>query len=409
VSPLRSLIALASVAGLIGATVGLGASVTSATATTSVTRFVDCPRVDVNPDGAPESPMPTHEPDFATVGGALLGTSGLAVPTLAPSLPRTISARSWVVADLDTGAVVGACGAHVFGAPASVQKLLLAATVMPKLDPEDTVRITDEDLDFEPGSSAVGLIEGGKYTVEELWLGLFLNSGNDAANTLARLGGGERGVAGTLADMNSEAKRLGALETHVETPSGLDGPGQATSAYDLALITRALFARDDFRQYVSTKVARLPAQPPVDKTGYEIQNDNQLLFQYPGALGGKTGFTDIARHTFVGLAERDGRRLVVTLLGAEHEPVMTWQQGAALLDWGFGVPPDASVGQLVEPESTDSQAVAAHAPRDAVAAALPDLVTGRSPAAALSIVGAAALALATWAAIFAANRRRRRP
>lgn len=353
--------------------------------------------------------MPTHESDFTTMGGGRLGTSGLAIPTLAPSLPSILSARSWVVADLDTGAVVGACGAHVFGAPASVQKLLLAETVMPKLDPHETVTITDEDLDFEPGSSAVGLIEGGKYTVEDLWLGLFLNSGNDAANTLARLGGGERGVAGTLADMNSEAKRLGALETHVETPSGLDGPAQATSAYDLALITRALFVRADFRQYVSTKLARLPAQPPLDKTGYEIQNDNQLLFQYPGALGGKTGFTDIARHTFVGLAERDGRRLVVTLLGAEHQPVMTWEQGAALLDWGFAVPPDATVGQLVGPQSTDARAVAAHVPRDDVVArpggaiALPP---GR--AAPLSIVGAVALALATWGAIFAANRRRKR-
>jgi serine-type D-Ala-D-Ala carboxypeptidase (penicillin-binding protein 5/6) len=408
VSPLRSLTALASVAGLLGATVLLGASATSATPATSVTPFVECPRVEVGSDGPPESPMPTHEPDFATVGGALLGTSGLAVPRLAPGLPHTLSARSWIVADLDSGAVLGACGAHVFGAPASVQKLLLAQTVMPKLDPDEIVTITDEDLNFEPGSSAVGLIEGGKYTVEDLWLGLFLNSGNDAANTLARLGGGARGVAGTLADMNSEAKRLGALETHVETPSGLDGPGQATSAYDLALITRALFARDDFRRYVSTKLARLPAQPPAK--GYEIQNDNQLLFQYPGALGGKTGFTDIARHTFVGLAERDGRRLVVTLLGAEHQPVMTWEQGAALLDWGFSVPADASVGQLVAPQSTDARAVAAHVPRDDVAASPGALAaTGSAgPKVSAAMVGAAALTVITWVAIFVADRRRRR-
>jgi D-alanyl-D-alanine carboxypeptidase (penicillin-binding protein 5/6) len=149
--------------------------------------------------------------------------------------------------------------------------------------------------------------------------------------------------------MNAEARHLGALETHAATPSGLDGPDQFTSAYDLALIARADFARDDFRRYVATERAQIPAQPPADTRGYQIQNDNQLLYAYQGALGGKTGFTDVARHTYVGAAERGGRRLVVTLLGAEVQPLRGWQQGAALLDWGFSVPADASVGRLVEP------------------------------------------------------------
>jgi D-alanyl-D-alanine carboxypeptidase (penicillin-binding protein 5/6) len=99
------------------------------------------------------------------------------------------------VADLDTGEVIGACGAHRYGPPASVQKLLLAETVLPKLNPTDVTTITAEDLNFEPGSSAVGLLLGGTYTVDELFLGLILNSGNDAATTLARLGGGSRGRA----------------------------------------------------------------------------------------------------------------------------------------------------------------------------------------------------------------------
>jgi D-alanyl-D-alanine carboxypeptidase (penicillin-binding protein 5/6) len=278
-----------------------------------------------------------------------MATTGLAMPDGSPALPGVISATSWVVADLDSGAVLGACAPHAFGAPASVQKLLLAETVLPKLDPAEEVTITQTDLDFEPGSSAVGLILGGKYTVETLWLGLFLNSGNDCAQTLARLGGGDRGIPGTIADMNAEALRLGALETHAETPSGLDGPGQATSAYDLALITRADFALPNFQKYDSAWTAQMPPEPPKDPHGYQIQNDNTLLQQYPGAIGGKVGFTDIARHTYVGAAQRNGRRLVVTLLGAEHQPVRTWMQAAALLDWGFSLPADASVGRLVNP------------------------------------------------------------
>lgn len=299
------------------------------------------------------SPVPEHKPGELVLGGEALAGNGLVVAPNAPPLPADLAATSWLVADLDTGEVIGACGAHRMLAPASVQKLLLIATVLPKLNPADTVVVTPEDMNFEPGSSAVGLITGGTYTVELLFLGLLLNSGNDTANTLARIGGGERGVAGTIADMNAEARRLGAWDTHAETPSGLDGPGQVTSAYDLALIFRACFAHENFRRWLLTESAQMPPQPPTDPTGFHFQNDNRLIYEYPGALGGKTGFTDIARHTYVGAAERNGRRLVVTLLGAEVMPLRGWQQGAALLDWGFAQPPGTAVGHLVEPGEAD--------------------------------------------------------
>src|SRR5258705_840270 len=97
----------------------------------------------------------------------------------------------------------------------------------------------------------------------------------------------------------------------------------------------------------------MPAQPVRNAEGYQIQNDNRLLFEYPGAIGGKTGFTDIARHTYVGAAERNGRRLVVSVMGAEGMPLRAWQQGASLLDWGFTVDPGASVGHLVAPREAD--------------------------------------------------------
>src|SRR6185295_14851138 len=123
--------------------------------------------------------------------------------------------------DLDTGAVLAACAPHALAAPASVQKLLLAATIMDSLDPERVVTVTGADLNYEPGSSAVGLVTHGRYSVNTLWLGLLLNSGNDAANVLARVGD-RGGVAGTLAAMNARARGLGALDTHAVTPSGLD-------------------------------------------------------------------------------------------------------------------------------------------------------------------------------------------
>jgi D-alanyl-D-alanine carboxypeptidase (penicillin-binding protein 5/6) len=358
------------------------------------------PAVCALPDRTPvpvptPSPLPTHDPGAPVVGGGDLGGNGLAVPTGAPAPPGT-TATSWLVADLDTGEIVGACGAHRYGAPASLQKLLLVETVLPRLKPTDLTTITPEDLDFEPGSSAVGLLLGGEYSVETLFLGLMLNSGNDAANTLARLGSNGHGVRGTLDDMNVEAKRLGAWDTHAETPSGLDGPGQVTSAYDLALIFRACFGFDDFRRYVGTRTAQMPAQPVRNAEGYQIQNDNRLLFEYPGALGGKTGFTDIARHTYVGAAERDGRRLVVSVLGAEVMPLRAWQQGAALLDWGFSVTKGASVGHLVAPGEADKLLVTAEpsAPVVVPAAAAPAATTEPHRGLMLVAVGAGAAAFA---------------
>ncbi len=357
------------------------------------------------------SPLPTHEPGLPIIGGEDLAGNGLSVPTGSPALPANLAATSWLVADLDTGEVLGACGAHRFSPPASVQKLLLMETVLPKLNPTDVTTITADDLNFEPGSSAVGLLLGGTYTVEELFLGLVLNSGNDAAMTLARLGGGSRGVAGTLADMNAEAHRLGAWDTHAETPSGLDGPGQVTSVYDLALIFRACFANENFRRYIGTTNARMPPQPPRDPDGYAIQNDNRLLYEYPGALGGKVGYTDLARHTYVGAAERNGRRLVATILGAEIHPVRGWQQAAGLLDWGFATARGTSVGHLVAPGDAEKLMSPQASPTPSVSTMAATVATpgGQSPqGTTLALVGAGAVAVfGAWVLAVRVARRRR--
>ncbi|WP_412745774.1 D-alanyl-D-alanine carboxypeptidase family protein [Krasilnikovia sp. MM14-A1004] len=370
---------------------------------------VPCPRPAVKPPpGRPPRPVPPKDdPEQRSVGGPALATDGLVVPPGSPK-PPALTATSWLVADLDTGEVLGGCGPHVYGTPASVQKLLLAATVMPKLDPKRTVTITDGDLAIEPGSSAVGLVRGGKYSVSTLWLGLLLNSGNDAANTLARLGGGTGGVAATVAAMNAEAQRLGADQTHAVTPSGLDGPGQFTSAYDLALIARVCFDRPDFRRYALTRSAQMPAQKALKKGGFQFQNENKLIYNYPGALGGKTGFTQLARHSYVGGAQRGGRRLVATLLGAEASPLRGWQQGAALLDWGFRVPRGTSVGQLVGPRDGTDTVKDAPAPQAGSRQQVP--VTRAAMPGGVSVGAAAAVAvvLAGTPLLLLLTQRRRR-
>ncbi|WP_341715577.1 serine hydrolase [Micromonospora sp. FIMYZ51] len=380
-------------------------------ATAAAATAVPCPKaVAPKVKRSPRPTPPPSTPEHQVVGGAALATAGLVVPPQAPAPPR-VTATSWLVADLDSGEVLGGCGPHEYATPASVQKLLLAATMLPRLDPDELVTITREDLDIAPGSSAVGLLVGGRYRVRTLWLGLLLQSGNEAANALARLGGGPDGAAGGVRAMNEQARRLGALQTRAVTPSGLDAPGQFTSAYDLALIARACFADPAFRRYALTERTRIPAQKPLRAKGFEIQNENQLIYRYPGAMGGKTGFTDYARHTYVGAAERDGRRLVVTLLGAEPRPQRGWEQGAALLDWGFALPPGAAVGRLVEPGEWDAPTAApSAAPQpgdapsaDATSSAALDDGPGAGTLVALA-VGLAAIGLAVIAA-----RRGRRP
>ncbi|OWU97507.1 D-alanyl-D-alanine carboxypeptidase [Micromonospora wenchangensis] len=372
----------------------------------SAAAVVPCPKLPTPKVTRPPRPAPPAAvPEQQRVGGKALATPGLTVPPGVPA-PPPVTATSWLVADLDTGAVLGGCGPHEYGTPASVQKLLLAATMLPKLNPKQVATVTRADLDIEPGSSAVGLLDRGRYPVETVWLGLLLQSGNDAANLLARLGAGS--AAAGVREMNAEARRLGAWQTHAVTPSGLDGPGQFTSAYDLALIARVCFADPTFRRYALTERTQIPAQPALRKPGFQIQNENQLIYRYPGALGGKTGFTDLARHTYVGAAERGGRRLVVTLLGAEARPVRGWEQGARLLDWGFGLPRDASVGRLVEPgELTAASPSATPSAPVAAAPTAPRPATGAPHWLGGAVVGGAAGLVGVLAVLLAVGRRRR--
>lgn len=354
--------------------------------------------VSTRPAGTP-SPPPVGKTE-AAVGGAALATTGLVVPAGTPTAPA-VTATSWIVADLDSGQVLGGCGPHEHRTPASVQKLLLAAALLPRLDPTTVVEVTRDDLDdLDPASSLMGVVAGGRYTVEELWLGLLLQSGNDAANVLARLGGGAAGRPGGVKVMNEEAARLRANQTHAATPSGLDGPDQYTSAYDLALIARATFGREDFRRYIATRTANLPSAP--GRSALALTGDNTLLGSYPGMLGGKTGFTDLARQTYVGVAERDGRTLAVTLLGAENAPLGSLGEATALLNWGFALAPDETVGELVTPDQAKKDEN-----KDKLVAAVGDEgETGAGPGTLVSVLIGGVAALGTvLVGVFAGWRR----
>jgi len=300
---------------------------------------------------AGDAPVPLPVP-AKTVGGDALGGCGVIAAPGTPPVPDDISADAWLVADLDSGDVIAAKDPHGRHRPASIIKALVAMEAINSLDINKTVAGTAEDANAE--GTRVGVDVGGTYTVNQLLHGLLMHSGNDAAHALAMQLGG---VDAALTKINTLAGKLGGRDTRVATPSGLDGPGMSTSAYDIGLFYRYAWHNPTFADIVATKTFEFPGHPArpdvpgdTDHPGYTLENDNQLLFNYPGALGGKTGYTDDAGQTFVGAAAHGGRRLVAVLMHGTRLPIPPWQQAAHLLDYGFGVPAGTRVGTLVDPD-----------------------------------------------------------
>jgi D-alanyl-D-alanine carboxypeptidase (penicillin-binding protein 5/6) len=250
-------------------------------------------------------------------------------------------AQTWLLADLDSGQVLAARDENVRHPPASTIKVLLALVALDQLSLDSTVVADKADTDVE--CNCVGVKAGRTYTARQLLDGLLLVSGNDAANTLAHMLGG---LDATTAKMDAKAAALGAVNTHASTPSGLDGPGGSgwSTAHDLAVIFRAAMANPVFAQITAEPSAMFPG----DNGQEPISNQDELLQRYPGAIGGKTGYTDAARKTFVGAAARGGRRLVIAMMyGLVRQGGPTyWDQAASLLDWGFALNPQSAIGKL---------------------------------------------------------------
>ncbi|MFJ5271514.1 D-alanyl-D-alanine carboxypeptidase family protein [Streptomyces sp. NPDC088358] len=324
------------------------------------------------------SPTPSATPpaDMSTVGGARLGLPGTQADlgSGAPVLPKDVTARSWIVTDAESGAVLATHNAHWRLPPASTLKMLFADTLLPKFPRTERHKVAVTDLaDIGAGSSLVGIKEDETYTVHDLWLGVFLRSGNDAVHVLSAMNGG---VAQTVKDMQAHADDLQALDTRVVSPDGYDQKGQVSSAYDLTLFARSGLQKKDFREYCSTVRAKFPGETKKDKKGktsresFEIQNTNRLLTgdsdisTYQGIAGVKNGNTTNAGATFTGVAERNGKVLLVTVMNPEkHEHNEVYKEAAQLLDWGFKAADKVTpVGELVPPRSADTSTQAGSTP-----------------------------------------------
>ena len=193
--------------------------------------------------------------------------------------------------------------------------------------PDKEIVVTEEMVSVE--GTSMGLVAGDSVSMRELVYGMLLQSGNDAANTVATVIGGN--AEGFAKLMNERAKKIGMTRTFFVTPSGLDGEGHGSSAYDMALLAREALKNDIFREICSSESIKLSfGNPPYERW---LSNTNKLLTMCEGAYGVKTGFTDDAGRCLVSACERDGMELICVTLNDKND----WNDHIAMYDYGFEV------------------------------------------------------------------------
>ena len=346
---------------------------------------------------APALPADAAARGRETIGGPQLTGHGVIVnypSATARPLPK-VKASAYVIADAGTGQVLAAKDPHGWYLPASTLKVLTAITLMPVLDPSATVLTTRRAADVEP--SKVGLIAGHSYRISDLFKAMLLISANDAAMSVAQATGS---VSKGVAMMNAEARHLQADDTVARRPNGLNGPGQHVSAYDEALIAREALKLPMFMRDEQLGTARFPL---AQRHMVTLYNQNTMLTDYPGDIGGKIGWTTPAAATFIGLARRHGVTLIVTILHCVPMTEMTY--AARLLNWGFTMDGAVTpVGTLVSPQPARTPPNVPRPPHRAAARPLP---AGRTVPVAAGAGAALLAALLAGSALLVSRRRPR--
>ena len=377
-------------AGAPAASAARDSSATGATATSAPHSATSRPRATAPTDSVARARARSqHSLVKQDVGGSELASPGVVVHYPgkgAIPLPQ-VPASAYVIADAKTGQVLAAKDAHGLFQPASTLKVLTAVTLIPLLNPDATV-LTSTDA-AQTAEFDVGLVAGRRYKVSDLFKAILLISANDAAVALTEATGS---LAKGMALINAEARHLQAYDVVAKVPNGLPADGQVESAYDEALIARQALATPAFMKYDSTLIARFRISP---QTVVSLVNQNRLLTDYPGGIGGKIGWTVAAEATYVGMARRHGVTLIVTLLHCTALQEITAAE--KLLNWGFAM--DGKVrpaGELVRPlpalTATRTKPAAGAAPAGAAKLPVVPLAAGAG-AIILALLGAGWLGL----------------
>ena len=275
----------------------------------------------------PQLLAPTAQPAPAPLSVDWLAGHGQ--PSLA------ITSGSAILVDVDTREVMWARDEHSRRPPASLTKMvtaMVAADLASSFDQQVTVPVDATTLEWD--STFMGLSPGEVVTVRDLMYGIFLISGNDAAETLARAFVPRDRF---LQLMNDKAAAIGMHDSHFTNATGLDDPELRASAYDLAIAAATIETRYPAIMAIAGARSQVLPQTPTHK-GYALNTFIKLVSTYPGATGLKTGYTDDAGYCLVGTATRGGRHLLVVLLGGD---LGLTTDATRLLDYGFSEPQPA--------------------------------------------------------------------
>ncbi len=220
--------------------------------------------------------------------------------------PLKVSARNAIAIDAETNEVLWNQNGYEIVPMASTTKILTALIAINYGDLERKVTISKNASSIR--GSTVGYAAGEEITMRELLFGLMFRSGNDAAIAIAEDIGGS--IEGFSNIMNNFAKTVGLLDSHFESPHGLDSPKHYSSAYDLAILTSKAMEYDVFRECVGEKVIYK------DKYNFtrDYQNINKILYKIPGANGVKTGYTGGAGKCLVSSINHNGKNIIIVVL-----------------------------------------------------------------------------------------------
>lgn len=238
-------------------------------------------------------------------------------------LPSELTAQGIIVVDIDSGVFLYQKNPDTQLFPASTTKIMTALVALDYYALDETVTVNTVITEKE----VMGLVHDEKITVENLLYGLLIPSGNDAAYTLAEHFPG--GVTAFVAEMNAKAQILHLTNTHFVNPIGFDDPEQITTPKDLSRLS--LFA---LKNPVINHIAGI-SQITVSDTTFSyfhaLKNVNQLLGKIPGVSGLKTGRTQAAGECLVTTAQKNGKKILIVVLGSQDRFGETEQ----LLKWTF--------------------------------------------------------------------------
>ena len=294
------------------------------------------------PPGSSSSGSSLTSPAVRAVGArvpaAEQGKTAPAGPSIAiVGAPKAVKAKAGILVDATTGQVLWGRNATEVRPIASITKVMTALVVLQSGDMTRRIAVPAAVKNYvaKYGANAVGLVTGQVFTVDELLHMMLIESAADAAYTLANAYG--PGLPAFIGKMNAAAARLGLTHTHFTSPDGLPYPSETSTYSTPAELVRLGEVAMGYPEFAGIVKLRFYTLKKGDGHGaYSVTSSNELIGEYPGVVGIKTGFTDAAGHTLLFEAIRGGRVLIGDVLGSPPTGVGAGAQDAAkVLTWAF--------------------------------------------------------------------------